>query len=485
MEDYTTSHNDHTVNNWEELMKPLAEQAPFGEQNSEAAGPVEEAPENEPDNQEAGQEENEPDEVERLLERANLYRKFGKVALVLEAIEEARGEKSAAEFLRSGLDPVPKEKDQAEPGLPGEPSVKLETAEVERTPEEMQARALLNQLRMALEAVDKSLEVQKKLNIVFHKQINTAEALSDEMQKGTAIPELDIRFDKDGTPWISHSPRAGGRFWFSRLFGGKSAKPIHKMTTEEMKKVGGRQSLGDGLKMLAEYAKDNPNHFPVIELKELGPSTETSRLYLETVKKLLDENGFSDKAIFATLSPSVLRATHDIFPDNAKIFNGGIAPVISYNLAENTNKEKSGREISLKIPGMELHFSNATEVTERPDGYGKQTGYLWTRLPKETVETLRESKDKTGLGAASLTVVNKFADVLQIFSPRAAEAVRRHYRGEVEKLGLDIQAQISKRNMEKSARDVLKQMGEGTIIYSNKSHDWSEFNPDEDEKKAA
>lgn len=479
--DYTTN-TDHTVNDWAKLIPDSLAAGPGDDtgkneerpsQNEKADGTV--AGESKEDNKEGVM--NGP---ESLLKRANLYRKFGKVAMALAAVEEARGEQSAEDYLRTGMTPEA----ALEDGQDGE------KAEKEKSPEELQASALMNQLKRALDDVDRSLEKQMEYNIVYHKQINTKEALEEELQKGTGIPELDIRFDKDGTPWISHSPRAGGRFWFSKVFGGKTGKPIHELTTEEVKKIGGRLSLEEGLAMLAEYAKDNPNHFPVLELKELGPSVETNRQYLEKVKTLLVENGFADKAVFATLSPSILRATHDVFPDNPKILNGGIAPVISYNLAKNTNKEKSGKEFLVKIPGVELSFSNATEITERPDGYGKQTGYLWTRLPKETVETLRESRKKTGVGAASLTVVNKFANVLQIFSSRAAEAVRRHYRGELEKLGLNIQAQISSRNMDESARDVLKQMGKGTIIYANKSHDWSGFNgpeddDDEDELKVA
>ena len=519
MEDYTTSNTDHTVNDWASLVPDSLANGPGAEAEK---SPAVEAPEQKPEvqNTESQNAENQMSEPERLLQRANLYRKFGKVALALAAIEKARGEKSAAEFLSGGLaqeetTPVEAsvsgkeikenvgiqsaekfnqkkkeaakldadEKDAEE--FIGKSDKKSETAEKEKSPEDRQAEALLNQLRLALGDVDKSLENQIKYNIVYHKQINTKEALLEELQKGTGIPELDIRFDKDGTPWISHSPRAGGRFWFSRFFG-KNAKPIHKMSTEEMKQNGSRLSLEEGLEILAEYAKDNPNHFPVLELKELGPSVETHHPYLASVKKMLEKNGFDKKTIFATLSPPILCATHDVFPDNPKILNGGIAPVISYNLGENSKKEKSGKKFRFKIPGVELIFSNAKKIEQQPDGYGKQTGYLWSRLPEETVKILQESREKTGIGAASLTVVNKFADVLQIFSSRAAEAVRRHYRGEVEKLDLDIQAQISKKNMEKSARDVLHQMGEGTIIYSNKSHDWSGFDPDEeDEKKTA
>ncbi|MCR5832393.1 MAG: hypothetical protein K6G36_00400 [Candidatus Saccharibacteria bacterium] len=459
MEDYTVK-TDHTVNDWATLVPDDLGQSSWDEVAPKEDETPKDAPEEEPDDQEE-----QLSEPERLLKRANLYRKFGKVALALAAIDEAKDESvDAAEFLQSGVD------QEGEEGV-----------EKEKSPEELQASALMNQLKKALDDVDLSLEKQLEYNIVYHKQINTKEALEEELQKGTAIPELDIRFDKDGTPWISHSPRAGGRFWFSK--GHKSTKPIHELTTEEVKEIGGRLSLEDGLAMLAEYAKDNPNHFPVLELKELGPSAETSRPYLEKVKELLEKNGFADKAIFATLSPSILRATHDVFPDNPKILNGGIAPVISYNLAENTNKEESGKEVGVKIPGVELYFSNATEFTERPDGYGKQTGYLWTRLPKETVETLRESKEKTGVGAASLTVVNKFADVLQIFSPRAAKKVREHYRKEVEKLGLNIQAQISKKNMHESASRILEQFGDDTILYTNASEDWSEFDPKKKDDK--
>ena len=134
-------------------------------------------------------------EPERLLERAALYRKFGKVALVLEAIEKARGDQSAADFLRKGLDlknegepaaaaeqdPAAKEVKEnvgvqsAEKFNEKEPKsekldaeeknaaeftskadTKTEKAEKEKSPEEVKAADLFNQLRMALGALDKS-----------------------------------------------------------------------------------------------------------------------------------------------------------------------------------------------------------------------------------------------------------------------------------------------------------------------------------------
>ncbi len=370
--------------------------------------------------------ENVQNNYESVLERAKLYRKFGRVACAITNYENA---------------------------------IKNSPEREKQDGEEFQAEALIKQIESALGSLDKSLKNQIDFSIIDHKQINTKEALEEELQSGTSIPELDIRFDKDGKPWISHSPRAGTRFLFS--------KPIHTLHSEEVAEIGERLSLEEGLELFSQYRQDNDNHRVVLELKELGPSLEKRGGYLENVKKLLDQYGLAEDTIFATLSPSILRSIHKVFPENSKILNGGIAPIISYGIAEKTLGLESNQEIPVKIPGVELFLSNATEITDRDDGYGKQTGYLWARLPKETVETLRKLNETGGFGAASLTVVNKFASVLDMFNPKAAEKLRRAYAKKLDKLGLKKQVAIPKNNPIAGLNKIRGQVGNDSIIYSN------------------
>ena len=65
-----------------------------------------------------------------------------------------------------------------------------------------------------------------------------------------------------------------------------------------------------------------------------------------------------------------------------------------------------------------MFFSNSTEVVERQDGYGKQTGYLWTRLPKETVDTLvklnQGGKTGSATGEGGATTHGWFAGYFQL-----------------------------------------------------------------------
>lgn len=382
---------------------------------------------------------------EAILNRAKLYRKFGQVAMVLSGYENVLSKEKGDDvsLIEENLGP-----------------------EKEKAPEETQADALIKQIENALGSVDKSLQNQLDYQIVNHKQINTKDALEHELQSGSSVPELDIRFDKDGKPWVSHSPRAGARFWFS--------KPIHKLHSNEVAEIGERLSLEEGLDIFKTYKEDNDNHRVVLELKELGPSVETHREYLENIKGLLEENGLTDSAIFATLSPSILKAVHEVFPDNSKILNGGIAPVISYDLAEKSMGLPENRELGLKVPNVELFFSNSTEIVERADGYGKQTGYLWTRLPKETVETLRKMNESGGAGAASLTLVNKFANILDKISPKTARALREHYATQLDKLGIKKQVAISNTDPAESLMKTKEQMGQDSIIYSDVSPgDWA------------
>lgn len=379
---------------------------------------------------------------EKVLDRAKLYREFGRIAVALTDYEDAL---KISENKKVDLDSLD---EQLSP-------------EQIKMPEEVQADALIKQIETALSDVDRSLENQLDYSIVNHKQINTRDALKHELQSGSGIPELDIRFDADGKPWISHSPRAGTRFLFS--------KPIHKLHSEEVAGIGERLSLEEGLDIFKQYKEDNKNHRVVLELKELGPSAETRKEYLENIRQMLEKNDLVDSTIFATLSPSILKSTHEVFPENSKILNGGIAPVISYDLAEKSMGVAEDKEFAVKIPGVELFFSNSTEIAERADGYGKQTGYLWTRLPKETVETLKNMNEKGGVGAASLTVVNKFANILDKLSPKTAKKLREHYATQLDELGIRKQVAISKSNPLESLLRTKEQMGQDSIIYSDVS----------------
>jgi len=379
---------------------------------------------------------------EQLLDRAKLYREFGRVAVVLTDLEDALAAPQNETVIDVSEDEFP-------------------SPETIKAPEDVQADALIKQLESALSDVDRSLENQLDYEIVNHKQINTRDALEHELQSGSGIPELDIRFDKDGKAWISHSPRAGARFFFS--------KPIHKLHSEEVEKYGERLSLEDGLDIFLKYFEDNPNHKVVLEIKELGASKEAAEELLENIRVMLEERGLTDTAIFATLSPAILKAVHDKFPENSKILNGGIAPVISYDLAEKSLGPDEDKEFALKLPNVELFFSNSSEIKERADGYGKQTGYLWTRLPKETVATLRKMNETGGVGAASLTVVNKFANILDKFSPKTAKKLREHYAAQLDQLGIRKQVAISKSNPAESLMRTKEQMGQDSIIYSDVS----------------
>ena len=402
--------------------------------------------------------------LETLTGRAKLYKKFGKMALLLSSMEESREKVDSSVGAEEILTTV-------------------EEHESERTEEDIQAESFVKQLEVALGEVDDSLAKQLSYNIVNHKQINTREALEEELQSGTAIPELDIRFDKNGTPWISHSPRSGARFFFS--------KPIHECTTEEIAKQGQRLPLEEGLSMIEKYASDNPNYRVVLELKELGPSEKTHGPYLENLKKMLEQHIMENSTIFATLSPEILQSTQDIFPENSKILNGGIAPVISYDIARKTMEENSdGKEFALKLPNVELFFSNATKISRHEDGYGKQTGYLWFRLPFDTAKTLAKmNKSKDAIGAASLTVVNKVANIIELANPKAADSLRKHYLEELKKLGIAPQLAISKSKPVESIAGILNAADDkgikDVVFYSDTSPgEWAKNLPPKNSDKS-
>lgn len=371
------------------------------------------------------------EQLELLSERAAKYRKMGKVAMALASYEN-----------RESDEPLSEE----------------------------QTDAFIQQFDTALNAVGVSLQNQLDYNIVNHKQINTKEALEEELQSGTAIPELDIRFDENGKPWVSHSPRSGTRFLFS--------KQIHKSTSEEVEEVGQRLSLEDALKLVGEY-NENGNHRVVLEIKELGPNEEGRKGLLKNIGQILEDNGLKDTAIFATLSPDLLTSIHDEFSENSKILNGGIAPVISCEIEKSLDDNlKGGHEFPIKFPGMELFISSLVKEPKNNDGYGKQTGYLWMRLPKETVKTLAKMNEQGQIGGASLTIVNKMANVMGMFNPKAAQNLRKKYADKVHSMGIRVQTAISKSKPTESLVETREAMGKDTIFYSDVSPgDYAEYLP--------
>ena len=375
--------------------------------------------------------------LEAAKQKAKRYQKFGKVAMAMAAME------AHSEAAKSG-----------------------EAHETGEKMEEKQAEAFLTQLDDAFGELGKSLINQIEYNIVNHKQINTRDALKHELESGTAIPELDIRFDKDGKPWVSHSQRAGARFFFS--------KPIHKLSSKEVEKIGQRLSLEDALKMIKEYNEDG-DHRVVLEIKELGPTDEGRKQLLEHVGRLLEKTGLSKTAIFAPLSPDLLQSIHESFPDNSKILNGGIAPVISCEIEKSLeDSDKGEHEIPFKLPNVELFISSSAKAPRHHDGYGKQTGYLWLRLPKEAIKTLSKMNEGGNIGAASLTLVNKMANVLEKFSPKAASALRKKYADKVHGLGMRVQTAISKSKPVESVKETTESMGDDTVFYSDASPgDWA------------
>ncbi len=323
--------------------------------------------------------------------------------------------------------------------------------------DEEQVDAFITQLDGVRDFISTSLKNQLDYNIINHKQINTKDALENELQSGTAIPELDIRFDKDGKPWVSHSPRAGTRFLFS--------KPIHELSSEEVDKYGQRLSLEDALKLVSNYNQNN-DHRVVLEIKELGPTEEGREALLKNVGEMLEQNNLKDTAIFATLSPDLLTSIHDEFPENSKILNGGIAPIFSSKIEKSLENNKE-LEIPIKFPGMELFFSSLQKPPKHNDGYGKQTGYIWFKLPKSAVEILSKMNENGQLGGASLTIVNKMANILETINPKQAHILREKYAEKVHSLGLRVQTSISKTKPVESTKETIGAMGDDTIIYSD------------------
>ena len=385
-------------------------------------------------------EESSREKLEIAKQKAMRYKRFGKIAMALSEMDSLSAKTKDTE--------------------------KTDTHEDMESFEEKQANAFLEQLDAAFGDLGRSLANQVDYNIINHKQINTKDALKEELESGTAIPELDIRFDKDGKPWVSHSPRAGARFFFS--------KPIHELSSEEVAKIGQRLSLEDALQMISDYNEDG-SHRVVLEIKELGPSEEKRAKLLEHVGALLEKTGLQESAIFATLSPDLLESIHDCFPDSPKILNGGIAPVISCNIEKSLDEsDENEREIPLKLPNVELFISKSAKAPRHNDGYGKQTGYLWMRIPKEAIRTLSKMNEDGKIGAASLTVVNKMANVLETIAPKAASALRKKYAEKVHKLGMRVQTAISKSKPVESVKETAESMGEDTIFYSDTSPgDWA------------
>lgn len=325
--------------------------------------------------------------------------------------------------------------------------------------EDRQAEALIEQYENTFDLIKKSKQAQQDRFIVSHDQVNTLNEVRKELESGAAIIELDVRFDKDGKPWVSHSPRAGARFLFS--------KPIHESTSEEVEKIGKRMSLEDALSLVKEYNEDG-NQSVVIEVKELGPTEEGRAKRLSNVGELLEKNGLKESAAFATLSQDLLGSIHDAFPDNSKFLNGGIMLGISCQI-QNSKGDFFGKdlEIPIKFPGMELYITGKVEPPKHNDGYGKQSGYLYFGLSPKTVDILSGMNEKGKTGSASLTIVSKMAEVVRMVNPKAGDALLKKYTDKLRSMNIKPQAWVPTWRKEKGIENAGNIMGEDAVLYSN------------------
>ncbi|MDR0591238.1 MAG: hypothetical protein LBG75_01610 [Candidatus Nomurabacteria bacterium] len=319
---------------------------------------------------------------------------------------------------------------------------------------------LATRLEAELKLVDKSLANQITHKIVAHRHINDIDSLKAELQGATATPELDVRFDKNGKGWVSHSPRTGLP-WVSPM--------LHKLTSQQITQRGKRLSLDDALHLIAKYKRDNKHHRVVIELKELGPNARFDNRCLEGVKQSLESSRLTGSVSIATLSPYILTLAHAKMPGVPLFLNGGVTPVFSRHLAYNANSSKGkGRTLTvLKLPNIELLAASSSQVSQRADGYGKHTAYLYTRYPNKVVDIMREHHRNESGGAVFLTVVNIMAQLLDKFSTHQGKKLRQYYADQFDELGVAKGSGISRRDSLQSYKKVKSQFGADTVIYAN------------------
>ncbi|MEK7068802.1 MAG: hypothetical protein AAB947_00290 [Patescibacteria group bacterium] len=357
----------------------------------------------------------------------------------------------------------------------------------EGMPEEMMI--LFRQLKAATDILEKSLSNQDTLGLADKRWMRDTKSLDEAFERGRLVVELDVRQDKEGNFWVSHAVGANASFL---------PPYIHNLSTKEME-TSKRFSLGEGLKALQKY-KERGHRF-ILELKTLGDGDEVAReQQVNKLKEILSSTGTEGSIAVASLSPGILMTVNKLMPEVQLMLNGGIIPGFSYTkMGEKVARmlPKDSRWHAVGIPHMgEVVMSASEESVVRPDGYGTQTGYMLTSLPKDLLEVLQkqarqpEKYGKFG-GVVSLSAVTIFANALKTFgADQQAKDMVGFYSKILNKLGVNIMVTTwgqgaswipglrHLQSMEQLA--VFKEtLGFDTIVYTKAPEDWAHLVPPE------
>lgn len=348
----------------------------------------------------------------------------------------------------------------------------------------------MREIRKAAEIVLLSLDSQE--NLVDHRWMRDTASLSEALEKGRRVIELDIRLDADGQPWVSHA--IGARASFLPPY-------IEKMSTQEMQEKSARFPLEEGLQEFSRYMPEG--HRLLLELKTLGPDAAAAERTLQNLKTMLRKTGTYDAVAIASLSPNILMESYKRLPDIPLICNAGILPVISSPKLQETVErillpDKKWRAVG--IPGIaEMVLFGANETIERPDGHGMQSGYLFTRIPNDLVEAFREQRTRLHdtdmgrfAGVISITWAGVIGNVLDALpfgvGSEKATMIRKYYADAVDALGLGKMATtwgqelgkipgLSHLQPQRQLEVFRRDLGEDGIAYTKRPEEWAHTLP--------
>jgi predicted HAD superfamily phosphohydrolase YqeG len=296
--------------------------------------------------------------------------------------------------------------------------------------------------------------------------------LEDSFKAGRRTIEMDLRMDSEHKFWISHATGVSASFF---------PPFIHKMTSEEIRKNGKRESLEHVLEIFSQYK--NEGYHLILEIKSLGNDSESFSDRARELQRTLANAGAENAVAVASLSPGILLAIHDVMPEMPLILNGGIQPFISYQNKDISLGDKKWKAFG--IPHIGETIISDGFIPKRADGEGTHTSYAFTHLPEELVKVMKEQRDakiKFG-GYVSLSAVTILTSIMDIVGmSKQASDMRKRYAKIITDLGLGIQVTTWGQSLSKIFKHLdpqtqvemfKRELGPDTIIYTKNSEEWA------------
>ncbi len=346
-------------------------------------------------------------------------------------------------------------------------------------------------IQAALDIVERSRATQEQFGLIDHRHHFDAHAFDTAFAAGRWAQELDVRFDKSGTPWVQHDPTIA--LSGSGLFARQAY--IDTLDPEQIEAARPQQLTLESL--LKKFDRYKDAHRLIIEIKSLGANPAQYQDHVRALQKYIETQDVQESIAFSAISPAILIELYKAMPHIPLMWNGGIVPFMSYDATGSALVEsvlpQNSRFRAFGIGSAEVVVSAATEIVQRDDGHRKNTGYITTVVPPELLQAMQGQRKEDSAdpfaGIISLSTVTLVASVIESLGMTdRAKNIRTQYAGIIRDLGLGSMASIHGDRLsalpglrhlsrERQLAVFKSQLGVDAMVYTKDPEIWSQTLP--------